>query len=1286
MTKVDTMIITQPPFLMSRFKFLARAIAFLVVFSFVTGEAINVATSGHNVVRRERSIRGSQRQLVSGAPSGAPIPIPIRPRIEYSPNECLKDWISLKSAMILAAVLNPGLPPEFTLCPGQLFLLDSLESGGSSALQPIDVQNSNSVFRCGDDGKLENNCLIVGGYAHFKMIGSVKDVKFQGITFSGARLSSILAAGESDAVVEFVDCAWIDNNGDSAVLIYNEEKGVPITSKTNVVDLVEPRAKSMTVYCSGCLFTKNNMNNSTVVNLSGEFILNDSVFAENNVLGGVIISRFDSTLSIEDSCFLRNKAELAGIVVVDERSTAELNKNTYGDENEIGYGTCEEVFYEIGDSCVGGSNPKCVGLCGFFTASNGCSVNLLKLDALSDLIEDMYPERPGEGGSESGLGNKIFGLDPVGILVGGGFAIAIIVLCCMGCSFRFGQKSVFAKYAAVPIRDDTDEINNNRPTSDSNHCPVVATVTTAEPVRPTRPVDNCVDDLPPTVEEVKPKEPMKTSASADNFRPASEEEVKPKKPIKTSASAGHLPLASERNEKGKTQKERRKSDSTDVAFNGNDSDDSNDTEGAFFKQKKKKKDSLSAKRSKKTDSKKDDDKATSKKNDSKRDSNKRSEKKTSKSSDAGTDEESTKHEKKEKKVNEKDDKKPKSRSKDKSRDQDKHDENEDDVDRSSRSKSSRGKKKKNATSDTEDDNVGTAHKTKSSRDKKKVTYDSDDDDADGSPRSSKRKSSRDKKQKSSSERVASDTDDDDDDETNRSSSKSKSSRDKKKEATSDIDEDGGGKHHSSSKSKPSHDEKKKKVSSSDTADDDGKYRSSSKSKPSHGEKKKTATSDTADDNGGEHRSSTKDKNHEKDKTDQPSKANVVLSSDDERDTSRRGSASSASSRDSSIYSADQSKRLSIGSGDSGTSSNTATSIPINEVTHSKKHPSRYQSREKKRNSIDFAGVKERRTSLDMFVKTYYAVPKESESKQRNSKERATKDRSRSPAPGSQKKDGKEKRSKARSVSPTTSKRGSMGSKSSNGSKQRNSKERAKRSKAQSVSPTTAAKRGSMDSKSSSESKQMNSKDRTTTDRSRSPDPRSQRKDNKEKRSKERSVSPTTAAKRGSMGSKSSSASEGKDGSRRRSKRGSLGSSKSSSKKANKSSREKSSKFSSSAKETRKSLKDEPKLKSTSNFRGSQEEAAATTRRKSRASMSRSLSGIEKSESRLKKEKLFADMAKITRSSLNRSHKRGSRDRFGSSTNKRNECLRKPLNTSTLKPFSLRDLKATSKVEDKEDKK
>ena len=1286
MTKVDTMIITQTPFLMSRFKFLARAIAFLVVFSFVTGEAINVATSGHNVVRRERSIRGSQRQLVSGAPSGAPIPIPIRPRIEYSPNECLKDWISLKSAMILAAVLNPGLPPEFTLCPGQLFLLDSLESGGSSALQPIDVQNSNSVFRCGDDGKLENNCLIVGGYAHFKMIGSVKDVKFQGITFSGARLSSILAAGESDAVVEFVDCAWIDNNGDSAVLIYNEEKGVPITSKTNVVDLVEPRAKSMTVYCSGCLFTKNNMNNSTVVNLSGEFILNDSVFAENNVLGGVIISRFDSTLSIEDSCFLRNKAELAGIVVVDERSTAELNKNTYGDENEIGYGTCEEVFYEIGDSCVGGSNPKCVGLCGFFTASNGCSVNLLKLDALSDLIEDMYPERPGEGGSESGLGNKIFGLDPVGILVGGGFAIAIIVLCCMGCSFRFGQKSVFAKYAAVPIRDDTDEINNNRPTSDSNHCPVVATVTTAEPVRPTRPVDNCVDDLPPTVEEVKPKEPMKTSASADNFRPASEEEVKPKKPIKTSASAGHLPLASERNEKGKTQKERRKSDSTDVAFNGNDSDDSNDTEGAFFKQKKKKKDSLSAKRSKKTDSKKDDDKATSKKNDSKRDSNKRSEKKKSKSSDAGTDEESTKHEKKEKKINEKDDKKPKSRSKDKSRDQDKHDENEDDVDRSSRSKSSRGKKKKNATSDTEDDNVGTAHKTKSSRDKKKVTYDSDDDDADGSPRSSKRKSSRDKKQKSSSERVASDTDDDDDDdETNRSSSKSKSSRDKKKEATSDIDEDGGGKHHSSSKSKPSHDEKKKKVSSSDTADDDGKYRSSSKSKPSHGEKKKTATSDTADDNGGEHRSSTKDKNHEKDKTDQPSKANVVLSSDDERDTSRRGSASSASSRDSSIYSADQSKRLSIGSGDSGTSSNTATSIPINEVTHSKKHPSRYQSREKKRNSIDFAGVKERRTSLDMFVKTYYAVPKESESKQRNSKERATKDRSRSPAPGSQKKDGKEKRSKARSVSPTTSKRGSMGSKSSNGSKQRNSKERAKRSKAQSVSPTTAAKRGSMDSKSSSESKQMNSKDRTTTDRSRSPDPRSQRKDNKEKRSKERSVSPTTS-KRGSMGSKSSSASEGKDGSRRRSKRGSLGSSKSSSKKANKSSREKSSKFSSSAKETRKSLKDEPKLKSTSNFRGSQEEAAATTRRKSRASMSRSLSGIEKSESRLKKEKLFADMAKITRSSLNRSHKRGSRDRFGSSTNKRNECLRKPLNTSTLKPFSLRDLKATSKVEDKEDKK
>jgi hypothetical protein len=360
-------------FVMRSAAFLSSAISFGVL-SLITG-VIHLSPS------RKGSIRGSQRELDASQLSS----IVPKEALEYNPNECLKDWVSLKGAMILAAVLNPNATPDFTLCPGQLFLLDTIEG---EVLKPIDVQRSDSVFRCGADGKQENNCLIVGGYGHFKLVDRVKNAKFMGITFSDARLSSILAVGESSASAEFIDCAWVNHQGEAAILLYND-KDVPITSESKIVNLVEPREKSMSVSCTGCLFSKNNFINSTIVNLAGYISLTDSVFAENNVLGGVIMSKFTSTVSIEDSCFLSNKSILAGTVVVEEGSKVELNQNTFGDGNKIEFGYCEEVFYEKGDSCVGGKRPQCVGLCGYFTSSSGCSVDLGKIDALSELIEQM---------------------------------------------------------------------------------------------------------------------------------------------------------------------------------------------------------------------------------------------------------------------------------------------------------------------------------------------------------------------------------------------------------------------------------------------------------------------------------------------------------------------------------------------------------------------------------------------------------------------------------------------------------------------------------------------------------------------------------------------------------------------------------------------------------------------------------------------------------------------------------------------------------------------------------
>eukprot|EP00979_Chaetoceros_neogracilis_P013908 scaffold4160_cov258-Chaetoceros_neogracile.AAC.14 len=410
--------------------------------------------------------------------------------IQFDPDECLADWVSIKAAIVLSAVLNPGSAHDFILCPNTAFLLESLQSD-TAPLRPIDINVQNAVLRCGSDGSLDNNCLIIGGYAHFRMIESVRDVSFIGLTFSGASLSSILASGEADASVEFVNCAWIDNGGKASILVYNEAKGIPISSSTKMEELVQPREKSMTVSCRGCIFSRNILANSTVVNLGGVVKFEKSVFIANDVLGGVIMNKFESTLVLDGSCFLKNEMRLAGTVIVEENSTVELNKDTYGEMNAIGYGTCKEVLYEVGDSCVGGANPKCVGLCGYFTADT-CQVDLEQISSIHNLIDDLVG-LPGTGDDDQDMDDggdgNLLSKQSLGIFIGVVVSILVVALCCMGFSYRFGQKSVLAQYAAIPIRDDPErESDGNRP------CAI------ATPARPEQ-ADVFSDNTPTTIDD-----------------------------------------------------------------------------------------------------------------------------------------------------------------------------------------------------------------------------------------------------------------------------------------------------------------------------------------------------------------------------------------------------------------------------------------------------------------------------------------------------------------------------------------------------------------------------------------------------------------------------------------------------------------------------------------------------------------------------------------------------------------------------------------------------------------
>ncbi len=1299
---------------------------------FVIGviEANTSASGKQNSVRGTGSIRGVRSEQVNASPSNfeietdaendtgsagddtarslPAIPIGIAPKpLDYNPDECLKDWTSLKSAMILSAVLTPNLPPEFTLCPGRIFLLDDTSGGGASFLQPIEVQKSNSVFRCGDDGKQENNCLVVGGYAHFKMVGSVQGVSFIGLTFTGARLASILATGESDAEAKFVDCAWVDNKGAAAILVYNEEKGVPISIETNVENLVEPRAQSMTVSCDGCLFSKNNLKNSTVVNLSGEISLQASVFAENEVLGGAIITRFESSLIVENSCFIRNKAKLAGIVVVNERSKVKSNKNTYGYENEIEYGSCKEVFYEVGGSCVGGANPTCVGLCGFFTSSGGCPIALGRIKTLDGLLEEIKQQNEGEKGGSNGTkpseeksNDKIFGADPLGVLVGGGFGLTLIALCCMGCSFRFGQKSVFAKYAAVPIRDDNVGENSNRPITrppshnpnvqvQATRPPVVATVSPPmEDTRPTQPKDTFIEDATPVGRPVgRPvcKEDTRPSVDSKHGKDENRAHAKLKKyrwNLDDSSALAFIPGVAKMNPFAKK-----------LGMNGNDSDDSDDSDdtgGAFFSMHKNKK------KNKKSVGKGGDT------NESKKKASTEDLKKSNKLS-AGGDE----------KKNEDSSDYGRANDEPSSSDSESDSNDEELMRRSSSKKSSHDKKRKEKIEGSDDENNDFLKSGKRTpRDKKKKDPDSGVGDSNSRRRSAS--SSRDKKKKKEEEMDESDVDEGgnagvDEGKSRRSSANSSRDRKKKKKEIGESDGDEGGKMGSEKKS--SHDSKKKKIYSETSDDNEGESRRSSGKSSRHKKELGDPASDTDGENDKERSSSKSGQRHDEKK--KKTRKTETTENDSAHGKSVRSSKSKSfrdkkknSMQDS--YDGDK-KHISTASKNKASQDKERKAVG-DEIDGNSRSASRIKNSvdedKKVKPASNIADDRVKSPAKEKERKGDKADRKKSDSegephRSSQSDSDSTTDSSRRDSLSSvssknssvQGSDQSKRQSIGSDVSGTTSASGaSNGSSDASPTTRTSSRYKSREKKRNSIDfASVSERRNSLgilvkSYASVNEKKDKLSKERATQERSKSPPvPGLQKKETN--RAKDRSISPASS-RRDSLSSNRSRNTEyskseddrSKDSSKspppNRSKRGSLGSNKSRKKKESKES------GLSESGTRRSSLKDNSH-KSTNKIRSPREEEAEAKRRKSRDQMKKSLSNIDESNSLSKKEQVLADMAKLSKD-YQRAH--GSRDRFGSnSIKKRNELQRKPMNTSSLKPFDLKDLKMSAKSESKEEK-
>jgi hypothetical protein len=113
--------------------------------------------------------------------------------------------------------LDTTVRREYILCPNTLFLIGTLEAGegyfgGSRPIFP----RANVGYKCGEDGKVTNNCRFFGGTFQvfvFIFIGPPStwedrtDITFNGITFETAELASVVAGSAGD--VTFTDCIFL---------------------------------------------------------------------------------------------------------------------------------------------------------------------------------------------------------------------------------------------------------------------------------------------------------------------------------------------------------------------------------------------------------------------------------------------------------------------------------------------------------------------------------------------------------------------------------------------------------------------------------------------------------------------------------------------------------------------------------------------------------------------------------------------------------------------------------------------------------------------------------------------------------------------------------------------------------------------------------------------------------------------------------------------------------------------------------------------------------------------
>jgi hypothetical protein len=251
---------------------------------------------------------------------------------------CFSEWDRLSLAVSRACV--DGLGGVFVMCSDTFFDVDVFQD---PLITPIVIHASDITIQCGVDGRHSNNCTVSGGINQFRLAGVVLGAQLVGITFERSRGISVYAAASPESAALFVDCAWRNNKGSSAILMLE-------LGSSNM---------AMTVGVQHSNFTDNEFLDAAITNVGGTLAISETVFWRNEAGDGAVAILYGGRVSLANSCFVEN---WNGAVNLVQSSELTRNEGNFGTRNEDCNGVLnkdDDLGIICGTACIPFDAQKC---------------------------------------------------------------------------------------------------------------------------------------------------------------------------------------------------------------------------------------------------------------------------------------------------------------------------------------------------------------------------------------------------------------------------------------------------------------------------------------------------------------------------------------------------------------------------------------------------------------------------------------------------------------------------------------------------------------------------------------------------------------------------------------------------------------------------------------------------------------------------------------------------------------------------------------------------------------